>query len=55
MKDSGISSYRWNPPKYTPEEAKKARRVSSEMLRKAAAGWDSSGEWLRAMGVTPKK
>ena len=52
MKDYGTTSYRWNPPKYTSEEAKKARRATVQMIRKAADGWDVSGEWQRAMGVT---
>ena len=55
MKDCGTTSYRWDPPKYTPEEARQARRATVQMIRKAAAGWDSSGEWQRAMGVIPKK
>ena len=55
MENSGTTSYRWNPPTFTPEEAEKARQGREQMLRKAAKGWDRSGEWLRAMGVTRKK
>ena len=55
MKDYGTTSYRWNPPKFTPEEARASMEARAESIRKAAAGWDNSGEWQRAMGVTPKK
>ena len=52
MKDYGTTSYRWNPPKYTSEEAKASMEFRANMIRKEAAGWDASGEWQRAMGVT---
>ena len=55
MKDSGATSYRWNPPKFTPEEARASMEFRANMIRKEATGWDASGDWQRAMGVTPKK
>ena len=52
--NSGKPSYRWNPPVYTPQEAARARQARTEEIRKAAEGWDRSGDWQRAMGVTPE-
>jgi len=52
--DSGATSYRWNPPKLTPQEEKAALHARAEMLRKSAAGFGGSDVWLRAMGVTPE-
>ena len=49
----GTTSYRWNPPDYTPEEAKRARHARAQWLRKAAEGMDDAESWLRAMRVTP--
>ena len=37
MKDSGISSYRWNPPTFTPEEAKAKRNEQREVIGKNMA------------------
>ena len=54
MNDSGATSYRWNPPKLTPQEEKAALHARAEMLRKSAAGFGGSDVWLRAMGVTPE-
>lgn len=45
--------YSWNPSTYTPEEKEQERKTSELMIRKAAGGWDTDGEWERAMGVTP--
>ena len=45
--------YRWNPPKFTDAELKVAEKGRAEMIRKAAEGWDTDGEWQRAMGVPP--
>ena len=39
----------------TPEEVKASMEARAEMIRKEARGWDSSGEWQLAMGVTPKR
>ena len=55
MKEGETTEYRWNPPKFTREEAKASMEARAERIRKAAEGWDISGEWQRAMGVTPKK
>ena len=53
--NSGTTSYRWNPPTFTAEELKRSEKANADRIRRAAAGWDASGEWQRAMGVTPRK
>ena len=54
MSNSGTSSYRWNPPTWTEEERKRSIEANAKRIRRAAAGWDVSGEWQRAMGVSPE-
>jgi hypothetical protein len=54
MKDYRVTSYHWNPPKFTSEEALASKGFREEMIRKEAVGWDSTGEWQCAMGVLPK-
>ena len=50
-----MADYIWNPPKWTEEELRRSIEANAERIRRAAKGWDVSGEWQRAMGVTPKE
>ena len=49
-----MSKYKWNPPTWTEGERKRSREGYAEMVRKAAEGWDTDGDWQRAMGVEPR-
>ena len=35
-------------------ERKRSIEARAERVRKAAEGWDTNGEWHRAMGVEPR-
>lgn len=49
-----MGDYIWNPPKWTEEELRRSIEANAERIRRAAKGWDVSGEWQRAMGVMPE-
>lgn len=50
---NGTTSYRWNPPSYTAEEAKRLQEANNRYLNEAARRSGCSPDWVRALGGTP--